>query len=267
MSPTHIDRSLMDAISSGFHPRLSTYTSAKLHHLMSTLTDSLARRFKIPVEKSLSAFIIPDSQQVLGPDEIFIAFSGAGPVDTASGCAMSYLEGPCLAFRSPCKLPTDVRKFMAVYRPELAHLKDCVVMSANSQLCHRSPASYLGGGDYDGDTVQLFWDPRLVNAFINADDAFAQVPEDFESQNFNKSVVKGDQFLRGLKKAEAETRVTNYQSFLLGALLDDKSTGHCESSHSAAMTWLIDFSDSDLHGNAVYALGFDHPETIRLARM
>ena len=257
----------MDAIASGFHPRLSTYTSQKLHHLMGTLTDSLVHRFKIPVEKSLSAFMIPDAQQVLGPNEIFVAFSGAGPVDPDSGYAMSFLEGPCLASRSPCKLPTDVRKFMAVYRPELAHLKDCVVMSAHSRLCHRSPASYLGGGDYDGDTVKLFWDPRLVNAFTNADDGYAAVPKDFEKENFNKTVVKGDEFLRGLEKAEEDTRIVNYQSFLLNALLDDKATGCCESSHSAKNTWLIPITDSNLHGNAVYALGFDHPETIRLARM
>ena len=103
-------------------------------------------------------------------------------------------------------------------------------MSANSQMCKRSPASFLGGGDYDGDTVQLFWDPKLVEPFNNADETIAALPEDFEQENFVKDVVFGVDFLRSLKDADDETIVANYQGFLLGAVLDDKLTGTCTSS-------------------------------------
>jgi hypothetical protein len=181
----------MEAVTSGFHLLESAYKLpvAKLHHLISTLLNSQIRGFEI-VEQSLSAFIVPDAQQILLPDESFVSFSATGPIDPETGCPISYLEGPCLAFRSLCKLPTDVRKFQAEYRPELAHLKECIVMSARSQPGDRSPASFLGGGDYDGDTVQLVWQKDLVEAFINADEGFVDAPEDFERENLDKSRVK-----------------------------------------------------------------------------
>ncbi len=181
----------MEAVTSGFHLLESAYKLpvAKLHHLISTLLNSQIRGFEI-VEQSLSAFIVPDAQQILLPDEIFVSFSATGPIDPETGCPISYLEGPCLAFRSLCKLPTDVRKFQVEYRPELAHLKECIVMSARSQPGDRSPASFLGGGDYDGDTVQLVWQKDLVEAFINADEGFVDAPEDFERENLDKSRVK-----------------------------------------------------------------------------
>ncbi|KAK8861624.1 hypothetical protein IAR55_002447 [Kwoniella newhampshirensis] len=183
--PGGIAESLMEAVAAGFHPSESAYTGSKLHHLVDMLSSKMVREFKIPVDQSLSAFIIPDTSGVLAPDELYISFSGTGPVDPETQCPIQHLEGPCLAFRSPCKLPTDVRKFKAVWKQDLAHLKDCIVLSANASLCKRSPASYLGGGDYDGDTVQLFWGKELVDRFSNADDSFADVPEWFGEGEFH----------------------------------------------------------------------------------
>ena len=225
------DLSLMMAVMAGFHPLQSAYTSAKLHHLISTLSDSMIRKFRIPIERSITAFIVPDSLQILKPDEIFVSFSSRCPIDPITQCPIPHLEGPVLATRSPCKLPTDVRKFTAVYKHELAHLKDCIVMSASSVFCSRSPASFLGGGDYDGDTVTLYWDPALVEPFQNSADHYADVPEGFEETNFEKEVVKVKDFLDALKKdgADEETMIANQQSFLLGALQDDKAAGNCKS--------------------------------------
>jgi hypothetical protein len=190
------------------------------------------REFKLPVEQSISAYIVPDSLGVLAPDEIFVSFSGAsgqGPIDPTTRCPMTHLLGPCLGLRSPCKLPTDVRLFNAVYKHELSHLTDCIVMSA-SKACTRSPASILAGGDYDGDTVQLFWDPLLLEHFSNADLKFADTPNDFVDNNFKKELVKVSQVLEGLKveKAGDEMCIRNIQEFLLGAVMSDNSTSHCE---------------------------------------
>jgi hypothetical protein len=220
----------MEAVASGFHPAQSAYTAYKLHHLVNTLIQSRIRRFKIPVAESLSAFIIPDSLQILAPDEIQISFSGQGPIDPETQCPLTHLEGDVLAFRSPCKLPTDIRKFKAVYKPELAHLTDCIIMSAQA-INKRSPASFLGGGDYDGDIVQLFWAKELVEGFTNADDGIADLPEGFEAENFDKEVVKGSEFLDVVEKEGMgeEEKVMGMQEFLLGALKDGNSTGQCES--------------------------------------
>jgi hypothetical protein len=229
------DDSLMMALASGFQPKTSQYTCAKLHHLVATLSDAMIRRFQISIDRSITAFIIPDSLQILKPDEIFVSFSTRLPVDPDTLCHIPHLEGPVLAFRSPCKLPTDVRKFNAVYRPELAHLKDCVVMSASSEFCARSPASYLGGGDYDGDTVQVFWDPALVEPFQNAPDEYAMVPDGFVSENFEREVLKVSEFLMALEVAGAdeETRIANQQRYLLGAIEDDMAAEKCEQSPTA----------------------------------
>ncbi|WVF65849.1 hypothetical protein IAT40_000586 [Kwoniella sp. CBS 6097] len=249
--PGGIAEALMGAISSGFLPANSAFSAAKLHHLLGNLSSKMTQEMKLPVEESLSAFIIPDSLQILQPHELFISFSCNGPIDPITHCPMTHLEGEVLAFRSPCKLPTDVRKFRAVFKPELAHLKDCVVLSASSELCHRSPASYLGGGDYDGDTVQLFWNEDLVANFKNAEDHFAEPPDNFESENFDKEVVQGTTFLNEVEGESEDTSIAKMQRWLLGAVKGEELVGKY----------------SDWHGNATYKLGYDHPETIRLARM
>ncbi|ORY24068.1 RNA dependent RNA polymerase-domain-containing protein [Naematelia encephala] len=249
--PGSVAETLYRMLLSGFDPTQSDFACDKLRFLFSSLSDQILQKFRIPVANSLSAFIVPDPTGCLAPDEIHIAFSSNGPVDPITKCQMSYLDCDVLAFRSPCKLPTDVRKFKAVYKPELAHLRDCIVMSANSNLCKRSPASFLAGGDYDGDTVQLFWDEELVQAFTNAEDDLADVPADFVSLNFDKEVTSGTDFLARMSGEDDETIITNMQYFLLSGLKDDKSTGEY----------------SEMHGNAVYKLGFDHPKTLRLARM
>ncbi|WVQ78860.1 hypothetical protein IAT38_000951 [Cryptococcus sp. DSM 104549] len=201
---------------------------------------------------SLTSFIVPDTLGVLAPDELFICFSDSSnaPVDPITQCPMPYLLGDVLVFRFPCKLPTDVRKMRAVWKPELAHLKDCVVLSA-SGACRRSPASFIAGGDYDGDTAQVIFDQAIVEPFNNAPDHFANVPNEFEGDNFDKQVVKGTEFLEGLAGADEETRVVNMQKWLLGGLSGDTATSLY----------------SDLHGNAVYKLGYSHPDTVRLAMM
>jgi hypothetical protein len=162
------------------------------------------------------------------------------------------LEGDVLLFRSPSKLPTDVRKLKAVIKPELFHLRDCIVLSANSALCTASPASFLGGGDYDGDTATIIWDQSLVQPFTNAPEALAAQPAGFAS-NFAKQVTTVDEFLDAVDDGHLSNSkmITNLQHFLLGSLLDDKLTGVY----------------SDLHTNSVYTRGCDHPESLRLAHM
>ncbi|WVR03757.1 hypothetical protein IAU60_000752 [Kwoniella sp. DSM 27419] len=249
--PDRVAEALLEMVSSGFHPSQSSHTALKLHTLVGILSTNLIRNLKISVAQSLSAFIVPDSLGILRPDELFIAFSGRGPTDPVSQCPLTHLQGDVLAYRSPCKVPTDVRKFKAVWRPELSHLKDCIVLLANSRLCQRSPASYMGGGDYDGDTVQLIWDSSLVEPFTNASDTYADTPDDFVELNFDQEVVKGETFLEGISNANTEERVSRMQEWLLASVQSDTMTGHY----------------SNLHGNAAYELGYGHEETIRLARM
>lgn len=231
------------ALCAGFHPDTSDYATRKLNALVDQQVDQLVNDYRIPIEQSVSAFIVPDSLGILAPDEIFCSFSGAGPIDPDTRCPTSHLTGAVLVFRSPCKLPTDIRKFKAVYRPELCHLKDCIIMSASSSLCDRSPASFLSGGDYDGDTATVIYDPKIVAQFNNADDQFATTPETFEEENFEKGLVKGKELLAQLDGADDDTLIRNYQSFLLGSILDEKIPGICECApHFSLQTQTTEYS-------------------------
>jgi hypothetical protein len=255
------------AIDAGFDPRKSAYTCRHLHRHVEQQVENLIKDFRIPVQQSMSAYIIPDSLGVLEPHEIFVAFSGEGPIDPITGCPVSHLSGPVLAFRSPCKLPTDIQPYTAVYRPELRHLKDCIVMSASSDKCRQSPASFLAGGDYDGDMATIIFDSAIVEPFVKADDNIANIPAAFEKDNFEKELIDGTAFLDALSGDSEEAMIRNYQTFLLGALLDAKITGQCEFYVRSCIGHPLTQLDSILHDNAVYKLGHDHPETIRLARM
>jgi len=220
--------SAMMAVDAGFDPRYSAYSCNRLHWHVRNQIENLTKEFRIPIQQSMSAYIIPDTQKVLGPREIYVAFSGEGPIDPVTGCPLSHLLGPVLAFRSPCKLPTDIQKYTAVYRPELRHLTDCIVMSASSSECRQSPASFLAGGDYDGDTATIIFDPALVDPFVQAEDHISNTPEGFEEENFEKELVKGDYFLDRLSGADEETMIRNYQTFLLGAIMDGQLAGQCK---------------------------------------
>ncbi|KAJ3983189.1 RdRP-domain-containing protein [Lentinula detonsa] len=67
----------------------------------------------------------------------------------------SQIEGRILITRSPQIHPGDCQFVRAVYREELAHLKNVVVFSCKGK---RSLPSMLGGGDLDGDIYNLILD-------------------------------------------------------------------------------------------------------------
>lgn len=168
---------------------------------------------------------------------------------------MSCLEGDVLIFRSPCKLPTDVRKMKAVYHSALKHLQDCIVMSADSEMCSSSPASLLAGGDYDGDTATVIWDEDLVKPFNNAPE-LDLIQDKFQEENFNKEVVAVLDFLQAVRgcsrrQDEEAKMIINLQHFLMGSGMDQQLI----SRYSA------------MHDNAVYTYGPSHPATVRLANM
>lgn len=168
---------------------------------------------------------------------------------------MSCVEGDVLIFRSPCKLPTDVRKMRAVYHSKLKHLQDCIVMSADSAMCTASPASLLAGGDYDGDTATVIWDEDLVKPFRNAPEPDLDEKK-FQAENFNKEVVAVIDFLHAVRgrshgKEEEARMIINLQHFSLGGIMDQQLTGRY----------------SAMHDYAVYTLGPSHPVTVRLANM
>lgn len=71
------DIRLYRCLQSGFLPDESVWMSQKLKFMVRSLTDRAVSDFKLPVEQSLSALIVPDTLGVLKPNEIYIAPSSA----------------------------------------------------------------------------------------------------------------------------------------------------------------------------------------------
>ncbi|GAB0137629.1 hypothetical protein EsDP_00005886 [Epichloe bromicola] len=64
-----------------------------------------------------------------------------------------------LVTRNPCLHPGDLQKFDAVAHPQLAHLVDCIVFPV---VGRRPAADLMSGGDLDGDTFFVTWDPEII---------------------------------------------------------------------------------------------------------
>ncbi|KAF4331597.1 qde-1 RNA-dependent RNA polymerase [Fusarium beomiforme] len=147
----------------GFEPLHLKY----LHDLTISHMDSQLKttkdKMKIEISQSTWALIVVDFQKVLGPDEVQLCFSSA----FHDGLEQRHdLEGfDVVVGRCPAHLPSDIQKVKAVFKPELRHLKDVIVFPFTGQ---EPLAGKLSGGDYDGDTAWICWDPDLVNNFRNA---------------------------------------------------------------------------------------------------
>lgn len=80
----------------------------------------------------------------------------------AVGYETFVVTGPVAFYRNPCLDPGDLRVVTAVYRPELVHWKNVVLLPASAEYCKRSLSAECSGGDVDGDQFGIIWDSRLV---------------------------------------------------------------------------------------------------------
>lgn len=88
----------------------------------------------------------------------------------------------------------------------------------------------------------------LVGAFSNA--PFTEVPARFEQKNFKKEVELVDDFKKRVKPYPSQQSQQAFQHVLLLGLADTKVGIY-----------------SSFHDVAVYALGYNHPDTVRLGYM
>jgi len=88
--------------------------------------------------------------------EVFIQYSA--DIDHPQA-EMLILEGPVVIAKNPCFHPGDMRKFMAVNKPQLKHMIDCVVFPTQGSRPHPDEMS---GSDLDGDMYFVCWHSRLL---------------------------------------------------------------------------------------------------------
>ncbi|KAL4898930.1 RNA dependent RNA polymerase-domain-containing protein [Aspergillus multicolor] len=138
--------------------------SSQLRSLISTefkkmLNKRETQRCRILVPESRLLFGICDPREVLEEGECFLSVT-----DDRKGHPVIITGCEVLVTRNPCLHPGDLRKLRAVNRPELAHLKDCVVFSVKG---NRPAADQMSGGDLDGDTFFVCWDPDIIPSTIS----------------------------------------------------------------------------------------------------
>ncbi|EED84473.1 predicted protein [Postia placenta Mad-698-R] len=217
--------------------------------------NSYVRRYRVDVPQSCTAYIVPDPLGVLEPGQVHIKSSRRNLVDQ-DGRPTDIVLGEVLVTRHPCKVPTDVQKVTAVFNQKLSSYVDVIVVSIkdhvfNKKLLNRHLASCTGGGDYDGDTMEAFWNPALVEGFRNAETKFLNEPK-----NVEKCLVKNTetvaQFLsRNPLSTDKDIMQPEIQKYLLGSLRDSSMVG-------TYSTWWE---------NAIYRYGYQHNRTVFLAYM
>ncbi|KAJ2927622.1 hypothetical protein H1R20_g9471, partial [Candolleomyces eurysporus] len=248
--PSPLEETIIEALDSGFTPKNCPYLRAKLGNCIVGYVDRIVSSYHIDVPMSCTSMIVPDRSGVLAEGEVFVKASGRY-LQLPDGTYTDILVNmDILVGRHPCKLPTDIRKWKAVDKPEFHSLgmADVIVLSTKGS---RRAADWLAGGDYDGDKVLVVWQPELVEPFRNADERYADPPSDMDSRFFQKEVEWVSTFLAksaGLPEIE---KIQELQYHLLAALRNTSLVGRY----------------SNYHDIAVYQKGYKHPETRRLAIM
>ncbi|KAF2726103.1 hypothetical protein K431DRAFT_280129, partial [Polychaeton citri CBS 116435] len=149
----------------GFEPLQCSLLAESLLRMTDQQLSWLREDYRIPCSKSTSVYGIADPIGVLAPGEIHLAFSSHFEDEQTHESWACLDNKDVVVGRSPALGSCDIQRAKAVYHPQLAHLKDVVVFSSRGKI---PLAAKLQGGDYDGDTFWICWDPQVVTPFRNA---------------------------------------------------------------------------------------------------
>lgn len=149
----------------GFAPRDFFPLRMKIRKYLTWLLERHVEELKIQVPLSTYAYCIADPYGVLGPDEVHFGFSNNWR-DPQGQFEDNLLDGvDVLVGRLPAHLPSDIQRRRAVWKTEIRHFKDVIVFPTTGTF---PLAGMLSGGDYDGDTPWICWDPVIVERFHNS---------------------------------------------------------------------------------------------------
>ncbi|CDO75004.1 hypothetical protein BN946_scf184965.g6 [Trametes cinnabarina] len=237
--PSRLDETCLTLLDSGFTPSKCPVLRAKLREFVKQTITTYRSNYRFIVPMSCAAFIVPDPFGVLGANEIHVKCSRRDFLDP-EGRKTDIVIGDVLV--------------KAVFHEKLRHYYDVIVVSTKSHLYQgksldRHLASLTGGGDYDGDTLQVFWDPRIVTNFKEPN--LATEPPDVQ-KCLVKDTTTVSAFLAAMPpSAPYDYKIFAMQHYLLGAL---RSSSHV----SLYSTWWE---------KSTYVQGYAHPETVFLAYM
>ncbi|KAF9479421.1 hypothetical protein BDN70DRAFT_692461 [Pholiota conissans] len=240
--PESFSEFAMELIQAGFNPAENRPLYEKIRYVVSETIKSNVEKFRIPIEESLGAFIVPDPLGILEEGEIYYRFS-TPRCDPRTSMQVHVLEGDVVLGRYPIRLPSDMQKARAVNRRELDRWPDVVIVSTKGK---RSLASLLADGDMDGDELIVIYDQAIVAAFQNK--PFTSAPANFYEDNFTRSVEKVEQFCDRAALISERKAHEAFQLVLIASLAENNVGIY-----------------SSLHENAIIKYGYGDPISIRLA--
>ncbi|KAJ5919668.1 hypothetical protein N7454_009503 [Penicillium verhagenii] len=149
----------------GFCPQSFFPLRKAIHKLFKHCLEAQVERLHIEVPLSTYAYCIADPLDVLEPGEVHFAFSTNWRDPEGTFQRTHLMDMDVLVGRLPAHVPSDIQRCKAVYKHELSHFQDVIVFSRKGEI---PLAHMLSGGDYDGDTPWICWDPNLVDNFQNS---------------------------------------------------------------------------------------------------
>ncbi|KAF4611719.1 hypothetical protein D9613_004267 [Agrocybe pediades] len=243
-APLSLNEFALEMIQAGFHPASNYLLHEKLFYIVQNTIKSSVEKYRIPIEESFGAYVVPDPLGILEEGEIFYKFSRPRK-DPNTEMLVHTLEGDVVLGRYPIRLPSDMQKVRAVDRRELDKWTDVVVVSVKGK---RSIASLLADGDLDGDELIVIFNQEIVSTFHSQ--PFTNPPPNFIQENF-----------------EASSKVETVEEFCVRAtMLDRRQTSeeflkHLISNLNQSQVGLY----SMMHEVSCITQGYDHDESIRLA--
>ncbi|KIJ13767.1 hypothetical protein PAXINDRAFT_135617 [Paxillus involutus ATCC 200175] len=237
--PITLHESTLELLQASFHPLKLDLLFNKLESILTLVLDDYVEKFHIPVTESCEAYIIPDPYGIL--EEGTIHFRSSQMITNPStGVQSDIISGDVLVSRNPTRLPSDVQKVKAVSHPKLSNYFDVIIFPIKGT---RSLASYLGGGDYDGDTVMLTWCKALVENFRSS--PITEAPEDL-TQAFEREVEYVKDFDKRASKLPPKQAQQAFQKVLLLGLAETRVGLYSKFHDAAVFTTCLDASKTGL---------------------
>lgn len=235
-------------LDSGFKPQNCAMLVKLAKAMLRDYLDRYVEKLRIKIPHSSMTFCAVDPIGVLEPGQIHLAFTHPR-IHPISDFSENYLdEIDVLVTRNPAYLASDIQLVRAVYRPELRHYKDLVLFPRKGQ---KPLASLLSGGDYDGDTVTIIWDPFIVKEFKNT--SMPRLPTEEECGLINRSRPLSEFFQHKKPKRD------EVQSFIRSCLefnLSQSLMGLCSNEHEK-LSYALSIERAPL--------GLSDPDLIKLA--
>ncbi|KAF8398930.1 hypothetical protein HHK36_014795 [Tetracentron sinense] len=159
---------LVEMLKCGYKPDAEPFLSMMMQIFRASKLLELRTKTRIFVPKGRVMLGCLDETRTLEYGQAFVQISSIGHKEfcddplrifSRNKSGNSVVEGNVIVARNPCLHPGDVRVLQAVNVPALHHMVDCVVFPQKGIRPHPDECA---GGDLDGDTYFVSWDPALI---------------------------------------------------------------------------------------------------------